>query len=43
MRANALVVFPSGFGTLNELFEFLTLRQTGKVPSRPIVLFDRTY
>jgi predicted Rossmann-fold nucleotide-binding protein len=43
MRAHALVVFPSGFGSLNELFELLTLRRTGKVPSRPIVLFDRTY
>ncbi|MDP3656097.1 MAG: LOG family protein [Brevundimonas sp.] len=43
MRANALVVFPGGFGTFDELFELLTLRQTGKAPPIPIVLFDPSY
>lgn len=43
MRANALVVFPGGFGTFDELFEILNLRQTGKAPPLPIVLFDEEY
>ncbi len=43
MRAKALVVFPGGFGTMDELFEILTLRQTRKVVSMPIVLFDEAY
>lgn len=43
MRANALVVFPGGFGTMDELFELLTLSQTRKTRPIPIVLFDEAY
>ncbi len=42
--AKALVAFPGGFGTMDELFELLTLTQTGKVPEgSPIVLYGKDY
>jgi len=40
-RAKALVVFPGGYGTLDELFDILTLIQTGKSPHIPIVLVSK--
>ncbi len=43
MRARALIVFPGGFGTLDELFEILTLRQTGRLGAVPIILMDEAY
>ncbi|MBO7723605.1 MAG: TIGR00730 family Rossman fold protein [Thermoguttaceae bacterium] len=43
LRASALVAFPGGFGTFDELFEGLTLLQTGKMQKLPIVLFGEEF
>ncbi len=43
MRARAIVVFPGGYGTLDELFEVLTLLQTQKINPLPILLFGKVF
>lgn len=43
LRAKALVVFPGGFGTLDELLDALTLRQTGRMQEIPIIMFGSEY
>jgi uncharacterized protein (TIGR00730 family) len=43
MRAKALVIFPGGFGTLDEFFDAITLRQTGRLQAIPVIMYGSQY
>jgi uncharacterized protein (TIGR00730 family) len=43
LRAKGLVIFPGGFGTLDELFEVLTLRQVNRMQPIPVIIYGREY